>query len=128
MDIYLDDYWHNWNRVVGSMANGRKVIVRLTPINFSTHEWNYVRGENLLVNNGPNHKCKRVETLPDTIRAMMVMHLGEELTHRLLSHDYMCEVTAYDVDRACRASNGGGVPLQFVKDFRDGVKIYHHND
>lgn len=108
-------------RLLHSRGTPYKIEVVLTPVDdcWSSvrNSWSSVRQERLMATK-MDEPIESVQEIPDHILTKMLHHLGDELTQRLIHHDYLTEVTALDILFANRESVGGvvdGVPLADIK-------------
>lgn len=123
-------YWGTWNRVLAIVDFYSVFEMSLTPINanWGADVWNKTKQELIRFHcTTPDKEDKAVDQLPDVVVESMVNHYGNDIAQRMISHDYLSEVTLTDIYVANNKSNGGGVPLQAIKDIRDGVKSFHHS-
>ena len=112
-------YWRTWSRVL-MVQGGLFVELNLTPIpccHSSTWEHD-VKPEVIRV-----HFTQRsrgdfsTNRVPVAIIAQMEENLGEALTNRLLTHDYLSAVTFDQMRTADRLNTvGGGTPLAKIKE------------
>lgn len=103
--FHYSSYWHMWSRVLTSTHKGRGgnfVEVNLTPIRNWQEEVAGIRIRVHCTSRGRDDKT--VATLPPEVRAKMVKNLGEELTQRLLTEDFLSQI---DWERYQKACNGG---------------------
>lgn len=124
-----NSYWGTWNRCFG-LDNGNNFIeLNLTPVNGFRHgKIDEIRGEVFRAHGTyPDRKDIETDELPAEVVAEMKQFLGDELVEKLLNHDYLAEITVEDIIAAREKSNGGGVPLQAIKDIRDGKLQFHYN-
>ena len=110
-------YWGTWSRIL--KADYPFVEVDLTPINPHWHGrvrfdvWEKVRQINIRQHGTSRDKADEFHLeLPDKMRAFMVDGLGEELTHRLLTEDFLSQIdwNKYDLPGVCN----GGAPLSKI--------------
>lgn len=106
MFIY-SSYWGTWSRVLSERhPNGPFVEVNLTPIpHCHSSEWqNDVAPIKIRFHGTYNRSDKVVNELPAPIREEMVKNLGEELTNRLLTEDFLSHI---DIELYHKFNNGG---------------------
>lgn len=120
-------YWHTWSRVLrlNHKNPGPFIELNLTPIPASDDTWNRsvksirVRAHGTMSALGDRAR----KVLPDGIRDSMVWNLGEELTNRLLTEDFMAQIDWSNYDQL----NSAGVdvsklqkdPLEILSAVRD---------
>lgn len=136
----FSNYWRTWSRLLAVPANPSVYVasVVLTPINgFRDYTLANVQKETLHPFHGylPKENIAQT-TLPTLVRKEMEKHLGESLTKRLMTYEYLSEINAEEIEQACKKSNGGGVPLSFILSLRekpnqfwrwhpDGTRVVH---
>lgn len=109
--FHYSSYWHTWSRVLStSHPRGPFVEVNLTPIN---RDWeNHVAPVRIRFHGTPPSDRDIVnDALPPEVRASMVHHLGEELTDRLLTEDFLSQINVELYDQF----NNGGANLDDIK-------------
>ncbi|MFH0779358.1 MAG: hypothetical protein V1928_00690 [Parcubacteria group bacterium] len=101
-------YWGDWSRVLSEKdPHGPFVEVNLTPIRncFSSTWQNHVAPIRIRFHGTARSENDRtVAELPAEVRAQMVQNLGEELTNRLLTEDFLSQI---DYNLYCKKCNGG---------------------
>lgn len=125
MFIY-SGYWKTWNRILWKGDSGI-VELDLTPVN-PTHPKVWERSALQVIRfhcTSISASDKLTSLLPSSVLKLMEEKYGPDLTNRMLMHDYMSEITPTMISAACNASNGGGVPLQYIKDFADKKAKFH---
>lgn len=125
----LCDYWGTWNRLL-TIADVGIVELSLTPINWqSSHgKWDKTKQEMFRVHNTSIKGDKCCDELPADVREILVRHYGEELTERMLNHNYLSEVTPEQIRFAMGKSNGGGVPFFAIKELLSGQRTFWMNE
>jgi hypothetical protein len=118
-------YWGTWNRTLVSptihpslFSRYHFIEVNLTPINRAHPgaNWEEVRHIIFRTHGTPREKRdKEVSSVPKYVREDMVKHLGEELTERLISEDWLGKI---DLEKLRNAHAGGGLPFEEIKMFR----------
>ncbi len=105
------NYWGTWSRRIWAKS-GYYIEMSLIPIpSCGSDSWTEVAKEKMRFHCTPRKPEEYLgPKLPAEVKAAMVKNLGEELTNRMLTHDYLAEFTAEQIKRANRASSGGGVP------------------
>jgi hypothetical protein len=104
-------YWHSWSRVlaVGHPA-GRVVEVTLTPHNHGQSAWDTeVRPIFVRAHCTPLSRDRGdifLMELPPSVRRLMVASLGEELTNRLLTENFLDQID-WDLYRQKQGSGPG---------------------
>lgn len=122
MKFHYSSYWGNWSRVL--LKEGWYVELDLTPIGGlggleNPRQLEDIKREKIRVHGtSRQHKDIDTEHLPEEVTAKMIESLGATLTHRLLHHNYMNEITLDEIRNANSASNGGGVPFSFIIEHR----------
>lgn len=125
--FHFSRYWGMWSRRIGTI-NGMIVELNLTTMYCSPDSCEHNKQEIFRVHcTDSEPKDRDVNELPQRVIEQMELHYGKELASRLINHDYLSEVSLEDILKAERKSNGGGVPFQFIKDFRDGKAEYWYN-
>lgn len=109
MSFHYSSYWHNWSRVLSTNhEHGPFVEVNLTPIGGRTgwsSEIDRIRGVNIRFHGtARDNKDIITDILPDEVYDEMMIHLGEDLTRRLLTEDFLPQID-YELYR--KYSNGG---------------------
>jgi hypothetical protein len=108
-------YWGTWSRILGQ-TKFDFVELNLTPIPGSSNKsWETdVKCEKIRVHGTSRNPTEDKVTLnlPSEIREQMISHLGEELTDRLLTHDYIAEIPIEQLIKLQETipSPGGGIP------------------
>lgn len=121
------NYWMTWNRCFPMFGNNF-IELDLTPVNPGTASaWEKTKQEVFRSHGTIDKKDKFVEVLPELIQLRMEKFYGYDLTNRMLHHDYLSEITLEDIFNANCKSNGGGVPLQAIKDIRNGKLKFWQN-
>lgn len=107
MFVYCS-YWYTWSRVLSEKhPHGPFVEVNLTPIpNCHSSSWKSdVASIHIRFHGTAREENDReVAELPAEIRELMVKNIGEELTKRLLTEDFLPQI---DYKLYCRHNNGG---------------------
>lgn len=104
---HYSGYWHSWSRVLSTNhPDGPFVEVNLTPIHGDSRGWaSEVRPVRVRFHGtSREERDKIVEQLPPEVRTRMVANLGEELTERLLTEDFLPQI---DPALYQQHSNGG---------------------
>lgn len=109
-------YWHTWSRNLSRDYKNNLCFIELnlTPVNgFFSNRLDTVKLEVIRSHGTVNEDDIHTDELPVKVIAEMKKYLGEELTNRLLNHDYLSEVTVEQIKNS--KSNGGGVPFENIK-------------
>lgn len=116
--FHYSNYWKTWSRVL-KMDSCSIWELNLTPINgFHRGRKEEVSLEVIRCHGTMrHHRDIETDVLPNDVIAEMKKYLGEELTNKLLTYDYVQHITG-PIDNL---SNGGGVPLQNIIE-----KKYHY--
>jgi len=108
-------YWGSWSRVLSDRhPQGPFVEVNLTPIpccGSSTWKEDVAPVRIRLHGTARDRRDVLTDVLPDTVRAAMVQHLGEEMTERLLMEDFLPQID-WDL---YRKFNNGGANLEDIR-------------
>lgn len=95
-------YWHTWSRVLQTFKVGA-IEINLTE-NMPS-EWKRVKRENIRKHSTARDRSdKFANELPADVIAEMKQQLGDELTERLLTFDYLPNI---DWDKYNKQCNGG---------------------
>lgn len=125
--FHFCDYWGTWNRIL-SNENMEIIELDLTPIGGSNFKWKFIRQEVIRIHGTAiGKKDILTDKLPENVKQIMITELGSELTERMLNHDYFTEVSPKEIREARKKSNGGGIPLQAIKDLSTGKLSYWFN-
>lgn len=124
----LCSYWGTWNRIL-TVSRVGIVELDLTPVNWgnSSGKWANTKLEVLRVHGTSTKDDKEYDELPAQVREIMVRHYGETLTERMLTFDYLAEVSPEQIRSALDKSNGGGVPLFAIKEILSGQRSFWTN-
>lgn len=118
--FHYSSYWGKWSRTlvapkrINPTLSGEYgyVELNLTPINPNDPGvWDSIRQITFRAHcTPPWHGDKDVAFLPTNVHECMVKELGEELTQRLLTEDFLSQI---DLD-LLHAAPGGGTPLHRI--------------
>ena len=116
--FFYSSYWKTWSRVLSGGRAGSSVELNLTPTNWRVADqgqWDSkVRPIRIRRHStGMDRGDKLVDTLTAEVRAVMVKHLGADLTARLLTEDFMSQINWEKYHRVC---NGGANLSDIRKD------------
>lgn len=106
MSFHYSSYWRSWSRVLSTdHPHGPFVEVDLTPTGGNTGNWDKVRSVNIR-SHGTARDTGDIEqdTLLDEVWDQMVEALGEDVTYRLVSEDFLSQVDWKLYEQHC---NGG---------------------
>jgi hypothetical protein len=105
----LCTYWRRWSRILSTNhQQGHFVEVNLTPIRSWEEDVSHIRIR--LHGTARDPSDKLVTELPPEVKSNMINHLGEELTSRLLTEDFLSQI---DWERF-KVKNNGGAKLEDI--------------
>ena len=121
------NYWGTWNRIL-KVEGAHIYELDLTPCNANEpKQWLKTQREVIRVHGTYSKDDIHTDELPSKVLELMVKHYGQELTDRMINFDYLSEVSLTDIKLANGRSNGGGVPLYAIKEFKDGQRLFWSN-
>ncbi len=136
--FHYSDYWHTWSRRLFTNLNPSNkrwigfVDLNLTPIaSCHSSSWDQVSMEIIRAHGTTSHDGdKDTDILPKAIVYQMQENLDSYICDKLLDFDYLNTKTGVTVEEILKAqsqSNGGGVPLIFIKHLRTHPTAYWMN-
>ena len=100
-------YWGSWSRVLSTRhPKGPYVEVNLTPIaGWHSSSWETdVVPIRIRFHGTRYEKGEICKTLLEEVKEIMIVNLGEDLTNRLLTEDFLSQI---DIDLYEKHNNGG---------------------